>query len=146
MNCPKCDFELPENSKFCPKCGTKVANISIEEETKKENDSTCDKIADHLEFLGYEVSKDKIKNEEKKEQEKKYVKVFYFGLGSALEEAEGEIIKLSKNDINEEYLVLTSGKEVRIDRIITVNGKPGPAYDEYDRYALACLDCTSGME
>jgi len=28
----------------------------------------------------------------------------------------------------------------------TINGKPGPAYDEYDRYGLACLDCGGGMD
>jgi hypothetical protein len=36
--------------------------------------------------------------------------------------------------------------KIRLDRIIVFNGKPGPAYDEYDSYALACLDCTGGMD
>ena len=75
------------------------------------------------------------------EQEKEFSKVFYFGTGSDVEEAEGKITGLVKRDSFVEYLVFDSGDEVRVDRIITVNGKPGPAYDEYDAYALACLDC-----
>ncbi len=75
------------------------------------------------------------------EQEKELSRVFYFGNGSDVEEVKGKIINLiNKNDF-EEYLHFDSGDEVRIDRIITVNGKPGPAYDEYDAYALACLNC-----
>jgi hypothetical protein len=81
-----------------------------------------------------------------KEQEKEFARMFYFANGSLVEEAKGKISKLVKNALNEEYLIFDSGNEVRIDRIITVNGKPGPAYDEYDSYALACLDCTAGME
>lgn len=76
-----------------------------------------------------------------KEQEKEFSKVFYFGTGSDVEEAKGKITGLVKKDAFEEYLAFDSGDEVRVDRIITVNGKPGPAYDEYDAYALACLNC-----
>ncbi len=76
------------------------------------------------------------------EQKKEFSKVFYFGEGSDVEEAQGKITGLVKKKSFEEYF----GAEVRIDRIITVNGIPGPAYDEYDRYALACLDCSAGME
>lgn len=75
------------------------------------------------------------------EQEKESSKVFYFGNGTDVEEAKGKITGLVKKEAFEEYLAFDSGHEVRIDRIITINGKPGPAYDEYDAYALACLDC-----
>ena len=80
------------------------------------------------------------------EQNKEFSKVFYFGKGSDVEEAQGKITGLVKKEGFEEYLVFDTGLEVRIDRIITVSGIPGPAYDEYDRYALACLDCSAGME
>ncbi|MHC2992912.1 hypothetical protein OB13_15490 [Pontibacter sp. HJ8] len=30
----------------------------------------------------------------------------------------------------EEYLVLTTGEEVRLDRIVRVNDRPAPGYDE----------------
>jgi len=80
------------------------------------------------------------------EQEKPYTKVYYFGSGTDLEEASGRITGVERNDINEEYLRFDTGDRARIDRIVTINGKPGPAYDEYDRYALACLDCSGGMD
>jgi hypothetical protein len=79
------------------------------------------------------------------EQEKGQVKVFFFGIGTEVLEAKGKITQLIEEEKHEEFLLFNSGEKVRIDRIITVNGKPGPAYDEYDRYALACLDCSAGM-
>ena len=75
------------------------------------------------------------------EQEKDYSKVFYFGEGTNVEEAKGKINGLINWGNHGEFLIFDSGDEVRIDRIITVNGKPGPAYDEYDAFALACLNC-----
>lgn len=81
-----------------------------------------------------------------KEQEKEFSKTFYFGKGSEVDEAKGKITGLVTREAHEEYLVFDSGDEARIDRIITLNGIPGPAYDEYDKYALACLDCTGGMD
>lgn len=75
------------------------------------------------------------------EQEKEFSTVFYFENEAELGEAKGKIIRLGKKNGFEEYLVFDSGAEVRIDRVITINGKPGPAYDEYDAYALACLNC-----
>ena len=80
------------------------------------------------------------------EQQKEFSKVFYFGKGAEVEEAKGKITGLIKNGSIDEYLVFDSGDEARIDRIITINGKPGPAYDEYDAYALACLNCNTGAE
>jgi len=75
------------------------------------------------------------------EQDKEYSKVFYFSIGTEVEEMRGIIRGIINNGSNGEYLIFDSGAEVRIDRIITVNGIPGPAYDEYDSYALACLEC-----
>lgn len=80
------------------------------------------------------------------EQQKPLSKVFYFGLGSDLEEAKGKITGIEKTTDTGEYLCFDSGDKARIDRIVTINGKPGPAYDEYDRYGLACLDCSGGMD
>lgn len=74
-------------------------------------------------------------------QEKEFSTVFYFGNENEVEEAKGKITGLVNRDAHEEFLAFDSGQEVRIDRIITINGIPGPAYDEYDAYALACLNC-----
>ncbi|WP_053186277.1 hypothetical protein [Sunxiuqinia dokdonensis] len=75
------------------------------------------------------------------EQKKEFSKVFYFVTGNDVEEAKGKITGLVKSDGFKKYLTFDSGDKVRVDRIITVNGIPGPAYDEYDSYALACLNC-----
>ena len=75
------------------------------------------------------------------EQEKSFSKVFYFGKDTEIEEAKGKISGLLTKESKEQYLVFSSGEEVRIDRIISINGIPGPAYDEYDAFSLACLDC-----
>jgi hypothetical protein len=75
------------------------------------------------------------------EKKKAFSKVFYFGNGTEIEEAKGKITGLVIKENKSEYIVFTSGEEVRIDRIISINGIPGPAYDEYDAFSLACLDC-----
>lgn len=75
------------------------------------------------------------------EQEKDFSKVFYFGDETTVEEATGKINGLINGGSIGEFLIFDTGDEVRIDRVITVNGIPGPAYDEYDSYALACLNC-----
>jgi len=74
------------------------------------------------------------------------IKVHYFGPENELNDANGVMKGITINSKNEEYLELNSDETVRLDRIITLNGKPGPAFDEYDSYALACLDCMGGMD
>jgi hypothetical protein len=44
------------------------------------------------------------------------------------------------------FILLDSGTRIRIDRIITLFGKPGAAYDKYDAFANACMDCMGGYE
>ncbi len=76
-----------------------------------------------------------------REQAKDISRVIYFGKGSDLEEVKDKISGNQKNDLNEEYMVFASGERVRIDRIISINGIPGPAFQEYDNYGMACLEC-----
>ncbi|HOQ91392.1 MAG TPA: zinc ribbon domain-containing protein [bacterium] len=64
MDCLKCGFDLPENSKFCPKCGEKVV-IPKKEEAKSDK-SVCEEINNHLEFLGYKISKEEMSGEQNK--------------------------------------------------------------------------------
>lgn len=80
------------------------------------------------------------------EQKKEFSRAIYFGKGIDLEEETGKITGIQKNEIREEYLCFNSGAKVRIDRIISINGIPGPAFDEYNRYAEACFDCNVGSE
>jgi hypothetical protein len=66
-----------------------------------------------------------------KELEKEFSKVTYFGSGSVLKKTSGKITGIAIKEACEEFLVFNSGNEVCIKRVITINGKPGPAYDEY---------------
>lgn len=75
----------------------------------------------------------------------KNARVFYFDNNQSLEESNGLLNGIVKNSSGE-FLDIVSGNNVRIDRIITINGKPGPAFDEYDSYANACLSCQAGYD
>lgn len=74
-----------------------------------------------------------------------YIKVFYFNPGNELRDAQGTCKGILKADQGE---FLFTGKErlVRLDTIITLNGRPGPAFDKYDGYANACLSCQAGYD
>lgn len=76
-------------------------------------------------------------------QSKNKGKVFYFTSVNKLEESAGTVIKLltEKSGV---YIVMENGDQIRIDRIITLFGKIGAAYEEYDAYANACMDCSGG--
>lgn len=81
-----------------------------------------------------------------KEIKKDSIKVVYFGKGTKLEEVNGKVETIIKKKGNEYFMKFENSNEVRVDRIIVYNGKPGPAFDEYDAYALECLSCKAGYE
>ena len=74
------------------------------------------------------------------------IRVVYFGKGTNLEEVNGKAVGVIESNDNEHFIKYLTGEEVRVDRIIVYNGKPGPAFDEYDAYALECLSCRAGYE
>ncbi len=82
------------------------------------------------------------------EMEKNDARVIYFAFASEpeLEESRGKIIKIDDKSQEGHFLLFENGDEVRLDRIIVINGIPGPAYDEYDSYALAPLTCQAGYD
>lgn len=81
-----------------------------------------------------------------KEIEMSSIRVVYFGEGTSLEEVNGKVEAIVNKNGNEYFMMFQTGEEVRVDRIIVYNGKPGPAFDEYDAYALECLSCKAGYE
>jgi hypothetical protein len=81
-----------------------------------------------------------------KEKENDSIKVVYFGKGTDLEEVNSKIDKIVSNDSNAYFMKFQNGEEVRVDRIIVYNGKPGPAFDEYEAFANECLSCKAGYE
>ncbi|WP_372653537.1 hypothetical protein [Draconibacterium sp.] len=73
------------------------------------------------------------------------VRVIYFGVDQILEESNGSFKGIDKKD-HGEFMEIVNDKNVRLDRIITINGKIGPAYDAYEAYANACLSCQAGYD
>jgi hypothetical protein len=70
-------------------------------------------------------------------------KIFFFNAEDKFDDVEGEVSGV-KDEAGQGMFILISGKEIRADRIITLFGRPGPAFDEYDAYGNACMDCTGG--
>ena len=65
---------------------------------------------------------------------------------SNLEEVNSKIDKIENRNGNAYFMIFQNGNEVRVDRIIVYNGKPGPAFDEYQAFANECLSCKAGYE
>lgn len=93
-----------------------------------------------------QVDLDFLEQIEKTISENNSISVHYFEEENTLENAKGKIKEIETNSSRGEFIVFDNGQKIRLDRIIVFNGNPGPAYDEYDSYALACLDCTGGMD
>lgn len=73
-------------------------------------------------------------------------KIFFFNDAGEVDSLEGSLVKMEEIPQQGIFIFLQSGNRVRIDRIITLFGKPGAAYDEYDAYANQCLSCTGGYD
>lgn len=61
-------------------------------------------------------------------------KIFFWAPGQILDEISGTVVKQEETDKGV-FIVLDSGATVRIDRIITLFGKPGAAYEEYEAFS-----------
>ena len=68
-------------------------------------------------------------------------KVFFFDDHDAVASCEGSIQDLKEVEGKGWFVIMDPPARVRIDRIITLFGKPGAAYDEYDSFANACMNC-----
>jgi hypothetical protein len=71
-------------------------------------------------------------------------KIFYFDPSGNVASLEGTITELQEIAGKGLYIKVAPEGSIRIDRIITLFGKPGAAFDEYDAYANACMDCSGG--
>lgn len=80
------------------------------------------------------------------EKNRDQTRLFYFGEGAEVLEKTGKVSEMSSADNFIYFLQFADGDKVRIDRIISYNLKPGPAFDEYDAYALECLTCRAGYD
>lgn len=73
-------------------------------------------------------------------------KVFFFDDDNAVNSVEGKLTRVADVPGEGDFIFLEPDARVRIDRIITLFGKPGVAFDEYDAYANQCLACTGGYD
>lgn len=73
-------------------------------------------------------------------------KIFFFNGENQVDEAKGRIVSVSEEKNKGVFITLDDDTKIRIDRIITLFGKVGAAYDEYDAFANACMNCKGGAE
>ena len=74
---------------------------------------------------------------------KKSGRIFFFNDENQVDSCDGTVITMEEKSAGI-FIRMDSGREVRIDRVITLFGKPGAAYDEYDNFSNQCLACTGG--
>ncbi|MEC3879625.1 hypothetical protein [Parapedobacter sp. 10938] len=79
-------------------------------------------------------------------EKKQTGKIFYFCRDEGVCEAAGKVIKLKEITKEGLFIVMDTAARIRVDRIITLYGKPGAAYDEYNAYGNACMDCLGGYD
>ena len=72
--------------------------------------------------------------------------IFYFEGDQTVDSTTGSIVKMEEINGEGLFIFLDTELTLRVDRIITLFGKPGAAYDEYEAYANACLSCTGGYD
>ncbi len=71
---------------------------------------------------------------------KEKVKVVIFNNKGTLDSISGLIVDVyTKN--GEEFLQIENQKPIRLDKIITYNGKPGPSFEIYEDMGNFCHDC-----
>lgn len=68
-------------------------------------------------------------------------KIFFFNPQGEVDEAIGRVVERSDQKQEGEFILLDTNTRIRIDRIITLFGKIGAAYGEYEAYANVCMDC-----
>lgn len=73
-------------------------------------------------------------------------KIFFFNNDQLLDSCEGQIVELREIKGHGLFIVMDSKYQIRIDRIITLFGILGAAFDEYDNYANQSLSCTGGYD
>jgi uncharacterized ferredoxin-like protein len=71
--------------------------------------------------------------------------VHFFKAEKEIDSVRGKIETVLKEK-DGDFLLMNTGEKVRLDKIITIFGKPGPAFDLYDSYANSCMDCMGGMD
>lgn len=77
-------------------------------------------------------------------QNKAQGKVFYFNTENTIDETVGQVMTLTGDSGAGLFVTMDNGVAVRIDRIITICGKLGAAYDEYNNFSVCGANCGAG--
>lgn len=73
-------------------------------------------------------------------QQNETAKIHYFDTSGEVSDIIGSPEKIVTNEAGV-FLIIKNDSKIRLDKIITYGGKPGPAYDQYDYFANVCLAC-----
>ena len=79
-------------------------------------------------------------------EEGQYGRIFYFNERNVFDSIDGRVARMEEIENSGLFVFLDPAGAIRADRIITLFGKPGPAYDEYDRFGNVCFECTGGYD
>lgn len=71
-------------------------------------------------------------------------KIFHFGNDNEVCSTEGKAISMKEINGKGLFIELHDHTQIRVDRIITLFGKPGAAFDLYDSFGNVCFECTGG--
>jgi hypothetical protein len=72
-------------------------------------------------------------------------KVFFWSEDEQVAELAGRIMEVEERSGEGLFAHFDSDTSVRLDRIITLFGRPGPGFEAYDSFANQCLSCTAGV-
>ena len=73
-------------------------------------------------------------------------KVFFFNPEGKFDDHEGKVVRMEEIAGKGIFITMEPHASIRIDRIITLFGKPGAAYDEYYALGNVCFTCSGGYE
>lgn len=73
-------------------------------------------------------------------------KIFFWNDENKVDSIEGRVLELKDIAGEGMFITLDPPARLRIDRIITLFGIPGAAFDEYDSFGNQCLACTGGYD
>jgi hypothetical protein len=79
-------------------------------------------------------------------QKQRIGKIFFWNEENKVDSVEGRVVELKEIQGQGLFITLDPPAQLRIDRIITLFGKPGAAFDEYDSFGNQCLACTGGYD
>ena len=78
MKCPNCNFEVADNTKFCPECGTKMPEITAEATVSSEAPDETSNVSSNVE------TNEQKKAKKKKAKKKKIKKIIIISVSSLL--------------------------------------------------------------